>query len=285
MAKIKVTCDSTCDLTKELYNNYHIDVLPLGICLGDDLRFDGVDVTAQELYDYAQKTGTLPKTSAISVGVYADCFQKYIDEGCQIIHISLSSDISSCYQNACIAASQFPGDVFVVDSKSLSSGSGHLALLAVELAAADYRAQEIYDALNDMKSRIDVSFVLQTLDYLHKGGRCSGIAAFGANALRLRPEIVVGDGKMHVGKKFRGDMEKSIMAYVRARLANQDNIQLDRIFVTHSGVPAELVAKVMQLVRELQPFEQVIETKAGSTISSHCGPRCLGLAFFRTNRH
>ena len=281
MARIKVTCDSTCDLTRDLYDNYHIEVLPLGVCLGDDLRFDSVNITAQEIYDYARQTGVLPKTSAVSVGQYEDCFRKYTSQGMQVIHISLSSDISSCYQNACIAA-QNVGNVFVVDSRNLSTGSGHLAMLAVELAAADYRAEEVVDALNDMKKRIDVSFVLQTLDYLHKGGRCSGLTAFGANLLKLHPEIAVTNGKMHVGKKFRGDTEKSILSYVRSRLANQSNVQCDRIFITHSGVPAAIVQKVKDLVRQLQPFEQIIETTAGSTISSHCGPNCLGLAFFRT---
>ncbi len=283
MARIKVTCDSTCDLTKEIYARHNIDVLPLGISLGDDFRYDSVNVTAQEIYDYAQKTGTLPKTSAVSIGEYESCFRKYVDEGMQVIHICISSDLSSCYQNASAAAKNV-GNVFVIDSRNLSTGSGHLALLAVELAAADYTAEEIVNALNDMKQRLDVSFVLQTLEYLHKGGRCSGVAVFGANLLKLHPEIAVSDGKMHVGKKYRGDMEKSVLSYVRGRLEGQTNIQHDRIFITHSGVPKEVVDKVMRLVRQLHPFEQVIETIAGSTISSHCGPRCLGLAFFRTTK-
>ena len=281
MANVKVTCDSTCDLTKELYSRYQIDVLPLGISMGDDFRYDSVNVTAQELYDYAKKTGELPKTSAISVGEYQEHFQSLVDQGRQVIHISLSSEISSCYQNACIAA-EAVGNVWVIDSRNLSTGSGHLALLAVELAAADYTAPEIAKALNEMKKQVDVSFVLQTLDYLHKGGRCSGIAAFGANVLKIRPEIFVKNGNMHVGKKYRGDLEKSILSYVRGRLEGRKDILHDRIFVTHSGVPKEIVEKVMALVRELQPFEQVIETVAGSTISSHCGPACLGLAFLRT---
>ncbi len=282
MSKIKVTCDSTCDLTKELYCKYNIDVIPLGICMGDDFRYDSVNVTAQELYDYAQKTGQLPKTSAISIGDYENHFRKYVEQGYEVVHISLSSSLSSCYQNACIAAGNV-GHVYVIDSQNLSTGSGHLALLAMELAAADYTAADIAEALNDMKHRVDVSFVLQTLDYLHKGGRCSGLAAFGANLLKIRPEIVVTAGKMHVGKKYRGNLEKSILTYVRGRLEGQTNIQTDRIFITHSGVPAEIVEKVMNLVRQLQPFEHVIETTAGSTVSSHCGPQCLGLAFFRTS--
>ena len=214
------------------------------------------------------------------MGEYLDCFQKYVQEGYDVIHISLSSSISSSYQNACIAA-ETAGHVWVIDSRNLSTGSGHLVLLAAELADADYRPQEIADTLNGLRSRIDVSFVLQTLDYLHKGVRCSGLTAFGANLLKLHPEIVVSDGKMKVGRKYRGNMESSILAYVRGRLAGRTDIVRDRIFVTHSGVPAEIVQKVIRLVKELQPCEHIVETIAGSTISSHCGPACLGLAMIR----
>lgn len=278
MDKIKITCDSTCDLTRELYETYHIDVLPLGVCLGDAFRQDGVNVTAQELYDYAEKTGTLPKTSAISMVDYAQCFRKYTQAGYSVIHISLSGALSSCYQNACMAASAIE-NVYVIDSQNLSTGSGQLALLAAELANADYTAKEIPDALEKIKPHVHVSFVLDTLEYLHKGGRCSGIAMLGANLLKLHPEIIVSDGNMHVGAKYRGNPEKAILSYVRGCLQNQKGLQLDRIFITHSGVPAATVQKVRSLIEELQPFEQIIETKAGSTISSHCGPGCLGLAF------
>lgn len=281
MSKIQITCDSTCDLTKELYNRYHIEVLALGICMGEEFRADGVNVTAQEIFDYAQKTGQIPKTSAISVGDYQECFQKYVDQGYQVIHINISSELSSCYQNACIAA-QMVGDVFVVDSRNLSTGSGSLSVLAGELKEAGKSAEEIVEILNECKKYLDTSFVLQTLEYLHKGGRCSGVAAFGANVLHIRPEIVVENGAMHVGKKYRGNMERSIMTYIRGRLEGQTDIRHERIFVTHSGVPAEIVEKAIALIRELQPFEQIIETTAGCTISSHCGPNCLGVLFMRT---
>ena len=281
MSKIKITCDSTCDLTKELYDRYDIEVLSLGICMGDEFRADGIDVTAREIYDYAQKTGQIPKTSAISVGDYQECFRKYVEQGYQVIHINLSSDLSSCYQNACIAA-QMVGNVFAVDSKNLSTGSGYLAVLASELAATDKSAEEIVEILNGQKPYIHTSFVLQTLEYLHKGGRCSGVAAFGANVLHIRPEIVVDHGAMHVGKKYRGNMERSILAYIRGSLEGRTDLRHDRIIVTHSGVPAEIVEKAIALIRELQPFEEVIETTAGCTISSHCGPNCLGIVFLTT---
>ncbi len=280
MEKIKITCDSTCDLTQEIYEKYHIDVLPLGITLGEELYRDGIDVTAPKVFDFVSETGVLPKTSAISMGEYIEVFQKYIDEGYSIIHINISSEFSSCHQNAKLAAEEL-GNVYPIDSRNLSTGSGHLVMAAAELAAEGLSAPEIVARLEEMKNRLDVSFVLQTLDYLKKGGRCSGVVALAATALQLRPEIMVVDGTMKVGKKYRGSMEKSIMDYVKGRLADRDDIQHNRIFITNSYVPAEIVEKVKALVSELQPFAEIIETKAGCTISSHCGPNCLGVLFFK----
>lgn len=279
MAKIKITCDSTCDLTSELYEKYDIQALPLCVTLGEELHRDGVDVTAQGIFDYVEKTGTLPKTSAVSVGEYEDFFRPYLEQGYAVIHINLSSELSACHQNARLAAAELE-NVYVVDSRNLSTGSGHLAIAAAELAAQGMEAAEIVDLLNDRKAKLDVSFVLQTLDYLKKGGRCSSIVALGANMLSLRPEIAVSDGKMGVGKKYRGKMEKTILDYVKGRLAGRDDVDTKRIFVTHSYVPQEIVDKVVALVKELHPFEEVLETTAGCTISSHCGPNCLGVLFF-----
>ena len=280
MPKIKITCDSTCDLSPELCERYHISVIPMCVALGERSCRDGVDVKPEELFAYVGETGKLPTTSAISVGEYEDFFRPFTDEGYEVVHISLSSELSSSHQNACIAAGEL-GNVFVVDSRSLSTGSGHLVILSAELASAGYDGAYIAKALNEMKGNLDVSFVLQTLDYLHKGGRCSGIARFGANMLKLRPEIVMNNGTLHVGKMYRGSMEKTILDYVRGRLDNENAVNYDRIFVTHSGVPREIVDKVIALVKELRPFEEVIETVAGSTISCHCGPNCLGVLFFR----
>lgn len=280
MNKIKVTCDSTCDLTQALYEQNNVKVISLGVNLGDDFRHDGTEITNTELFRYVSTSGNLPKTSAISIGEYTDVFSQYVNDGYQVIHINLSSELSSSHQNACLAAEEV-GNVFVVDSRSLSSGSGHLVLLAQEMIQAGMSAEEIVKALNEAKERLDVSFVLQTLEYLHKGGRCSGVAAFGANLMKLRPEIVVSDGKMQVGRKYRGTMDKSILAYVRGRLQGRTDIDCKRIFITHSGVPQEILDQVTALVRELQPFEEVIETTAGCTISSHCGPNCLGVLFLR----
>lgn len=280
MPKLKITCDSTCDLSAEQYNRYDISVIPLSVAMGDKQYRDGVDVKPEELFSYVEETGKLPTTSAISVGEYEDFFRPFVEEGYEVVHINLSSELSSSHQNARIAAQEL-GNVFVVDSRSLSTGSGHLVILAAELASSGYDGAYIAKSLDDMKGQLDVSFVLQTLDYLHKGGRCSGLARFGANMLKLRPEIVMENGTLHVGKMYRGTMEKTILDYIRGRLENEKAVNCDRIFVTHSGVPEEIVEKAVALVKELRPFEEVVVTVAGSTISCHCGPACIGVLFFR----
>lgn len=280
MNKIKITCDSTCDLTVELYEKYGVEVIPLGITLGESLYRDSVDVTPLQVFDFVAEKGVLPTTSAISVGEYEDIFKKYVDEGYAIVHINISSEFSSCHQNAKLAAEEI-GNVYPVDSRNLSSGSGHLVLLAAELAAEGLSAKEIAEKLGEMQKKLDVSFVLQTLDYLKKGGRCSSVTALAAGMLQLRPEIEVVDGKMKVGKKYRGKMEKSIMDYVKGRLEGRDDVDTKRIFVTHSHVPAEIVEKVKAYISQLHPFDEVIETFAGCTVSCHCGPACLGVLFFK----
>ncbi|MBQ8395882.1 MAG: DegV family protein [Oscillospiraceae bacterium] len=280
MSKIKITCDSTCDLTKELYEKYDISVMPLAVNLGDDLYRDGVDIDGPMIFDYVAKTGILPKTSAVSIAEYTDFFKPWVDDGYEVIHINLSSGLSSCHQNACLAAEEL-GNIYVIDSLNLSSGSGHLAIAGAELAAEGFEAKEIAEKLNEMKTRLDVSFIIQELDYLHKGGRCSGVAAFGANLLKLRPCIEVVDGGMIVGKKYRGSTEKTIKEYIDGRLAGREDLQLNRIFLTHSHAPQEIVDKMLEYIKELQPFAEVIETVAGSTITSHCGKACLGVLFFK----
>ena len=280
MSNIKITCDSTCDLPQELYAKYDVEVVALSVALGEELHRDGVDISAPELFAYVKESGTLPKTSAVSMGEYLDVFGKYVREGKTVIHINLSSNLSASYQNAMLAAEEL-GNVYVVDSRNLSTGSGHLVVEAAEMAAQGMEAEAIVAQLNKMKERVDASFVLQTLEYLQKGGRCSSVAALGARALQLRPEIRVADGGMGVGKKYRGSMEKSVLDYVRGRLEGRDDIDTRRIFVTHSPMDQAVVDKAIALVRELHPFEEVIETCAGCTICSHCGPNCLGVLFFK----
>lgn len=280
MTNVKITCDSTCDLPQALYAKYDVDVAPLAVALGEELHRDGVDISATQLFDYVKKSGVLPKTSAVSTGEYLDLFGKYVNEGRTVIHISLSSNLSASHQNAVLAAEEL-GNVYVIDSRNLSTGSGHLVIEAAEMAAQGLDAAAIAARLNEMKERVDASFVLQTLEYLQKGGRCSSVTALGARALQLRPEIRVADGGMGVGKKYRGSMEKSVLDYVRGRLEGRDDVDTHRIFVTHSPMDQAVVDKAIALVKELHPFEEVIETSAGCTICSHCGPNCLGVLFFK----
>lgn len=281
MRKIKVTCDSTCDLTQELYQQYDITVMPLGIHLGESAYLDGVDIGAQEIFDYADANNQLPKTSAVSPAQYEEIFSRYTQQGYDVIHINLSSEFSACYQNAMLAAQEV-GHVWPIDSRNLSSGSGHLVLMAAELAREGRPAEEIVAALEAKKELLDVSFVLQRLDYLQMGGRCPALVAFGASLLKLRPEIRVHEGKMIVGKKYRGDKEHTVLDYVRGRLEGRTDVDCGRIFITHAQLDAALVDKVAALVKELHPFREVIVTEAGSTISSHCGKDCIGVLFFRT---
>lgn len=280
MAKVKITCDSTCDLTRELYQKNQVSVLSLGVSLGDDFRLDGVNVQADDLYDYVEKTGSLPKTCAISLGDYQEAFSKWVKEGYEVVHISLSSKLSTSHQSACIAAEEV-GNVYVVDSKSLSTGSGHLVLLACQMAQQGMSGPEIARELEGLREKVDASFIIQTLQYLHKGGRCSGVAVFGANLMKIRPEIVLEEGSMHVGKKYRGSMEKTVLDYVRGRLEGRTDVDARRLIITHSGVPEALLEQVRKLATQLQPFREVLITRAGSTISCHCGPNCLGVLFLK----
>ena len=281
MRNLIITCDSTCDLTPELYERYEIHPIALAINLGDQLLHDQVDVTVPELFAYADEHKQLPKTAAISVGEYMEIFKKYRKTGMPVIHINISSGLSACYQNASIAAKEV-GGVYPIDSMNLSSGSGHLAILARELDEQGMAVEDIVAALNEAKERLDVSFVIQTLEYLKMGGRCSSVAALGANLLKLRPEIIVADGGMKVGRKYRGDMKKSITDYIRGRLEGRQDLQLNRIFITYShGIPDETIEEFKELVRSLAPFAEILTTPAGCTIASHCGPQCLGVLFFR----
>ena len=237
--KIKITSDSTCDLSPELVKKYGISVIPLYIIKNGEYLRDGVDIFPKDIYAHVDAGGDLCGTAALSVGDYIDWFKPLSAENDAVIHVNLSSDISCCHQNAAIAAKEFD-NVFIVDSKNLSSGQGHSAIEAAELAAAGKTPQEICEALKDFTPRVNTSFILNRLDYMRKGGRCSSVAALGANLLKLRPCIVVEDGKMHAEKKYRGNFEKCVVEYIRDRLTSAGPIRHDRIFVTHSGVPQEI---------------------------------------------
>ncbi len=277
---IIITSDSTSDLTKELRERYNISILPLGVTLGDKTFFDGVDINPDDIYAHHTKTGELPKTTAANVGDCIDFFKPFAEAGKTIIHFSLSSEFSSTYNNACLAASEFE-NVYVIDSRNLSTGGGLLVIAAAEMAKQGLEASAIVENINALIPCVDASFVIDNLEYLHKGGRCSALAMLGANVLKLKPCIEVKNGKMGVGKKYRGKYSAVLKEYVAERLANIEDIDLDRVFVTHAGVDMDIVNAVVEQVKATAPFKEVFLSRAGCTISSHCGADTLGVLFIR----
>lgn len=278
---IKITSDSTCDLSPALLEQYDITLLPLYVTLGERTCRDGVDVRPEDLFSYVEHTGSLPTTAAVNVADYHDCFARFAAQYEAVIHITISSDFSSCYQNACVAAADFD-NVYVVDSRNLSTGHGLVVLEAALAAQRGDKAEDIAAHLNELTGRVEASFVVDNLDYLVKGGRCSSAAALGANLLKLKPCIEVVHGKMKVGKKYRGNFDKVLLQYVRDRLETRNDLALERIFVTHTPCPPKTVEAVKAEVRKYARFSELIETTAGCTISSHCGPNTLGILFIRS---
>lgn len=280
MRPIKIISDSTADLPKELIEKYDIEVLPLSVTLGENSYKDGLEISAQDIFKYYEETKGLPKTSTVSVLEYTEAFTPWVEKGYDIIHFTISSTMSSCYQNACIAAVEL-GHVWSIDSANLSSGIGLQVVLAAELAAKGESAEVIAKYIAEAKTRVDASFILNQLEFLHKGGRCSGVAALGANLLKLKPCIEVAEGKMKVGKKYRGAYEKCAIEYVRDRLEGNDNIETDIIFLTWTGVDAHLLKEIEKEIKKYHRFHTIIVNEAGSTITGHCGPGTFGILYFR----
>ncbi len=265
--------DITCNVVK--------DILPLYVTMGDETKKDGLEVVPDDIYAHVDKTGVLPKTAAPNVSDLLELFDKWHNEGYSIVHFSISSDFSSSYHNACIAAEEV-GDVFVVDSRNLSTGQGLVVLHAADLAAEGKTAAEIKEECDKLTPKVEASFVVDSIDYLRKGGRCSAIAALGANLLKLKPCIEVKDGKMTPSKKYRGKIEKVIVDYVKDRLSGRDDIVKNRILITHTKCNPETVDEVRVLINELASgFNEILETTAGCTVTSHCGPYTLGILFIR----
>jgi DegV family protein with EDD domain len=279
--KIRICADSTCDLSPELVEKYDVGIIPLYIVKDGTSYADGREITPQDIYDHVAGGGAMCSTAAVSVADYEAFFTEQL-AGCDaLIHFHISSEMSACYQNACIAAEGMD-NVFPVDSRNLSTGIGQLVIAAAEMAAeGTMSAKEIYDVILEKREKLDVSFILDTLAYLRKGGRCSALAAMGANLLSLKPCIEVRDGAMGVGKKYRGALGKCMVQYVHDRLADRDDIDTRRIFITDStGFTPEEMDAMEAEVRRCQPFEEVLHTQAGCTISNHCGPRCIGILYF-----
>ncbi len=282
MSNIVITSDSTSDLSIELRERYNISVVPLGVTLGDKAYKDGVDITPDDIYAHHSKTGELPKTTAANVDECINFFKKFADEGKTVIHFCLSSSMSSTFNNSRLAAMEFE-NVYVIDSKNLSTGAGLLVVAAAEMAEQGLGAEEILAKIEDLVSKVDASFVIDNLEYLHKGGRCSALAMLGANMLKLKPCIEVKDGSMGVGKKYRGRYGDVLKTYVDERLADVDNIDTSRVFVTHAGCDEEIVNAVVEQVKSKGIFKEVFLCRAGCTISAHCGADTLGVLFIRKN--
>ena len=279
--KIKITSDSTCDLSRELVEKYDIAILPLTVIKGNEQFKDGVDITPADIFAHVAAGNPLCSTTATNVGEYTDIFGQYSKENDGVIHISLGSGFSSSYQNACLAAEEFP-NVRVIDSQNLSTGQGLVVLKACELAATSNDLDAIAMELDAYTERVEASFLLDQLGYMVKGGRCSSVVALGANLLNLKPCIEVKSGKMSVVKKYRGNYAKCLVSYVKDRITNRANLDRTTLFVTRTPVTDACLQAVKETVDSCADFENIYWTEAGSTVSCHCGPGTLGVLFVRS---
>ncbi len=278
--KIKILSDSTCDLSQELLDANDITLVPLTIIKNNEQFKDGVTITPEDIFAHVAAGGDLCTTTANNMGEYAEWFAKYADDYDGVIHINIGSGFSSCYQNACLAAEDYP-NVRVIDSMNLSTGQGLVVLEACRLAKNAANLDELADAIRAFTTQVEASFLLSRLDYMVKGGRCSSAAALGANLLNLKPCIEVKNGKMSVVKKYRGNFEKCLPMYVKDRLTNREDVDRNILFVTKTPVADTAYEAVMKAVGEHGGFEKVYETDAGCTVSCHCGPGTLGVLFVR----
>lgn len=280
---IKIISDSTCDLSKELIEKYNIQILPLHIHLGEEEYLDGVTITPDEIYTWADANNTTPKTSAASMTEFIDVFQPYIDNGDEIICFSISASMSANYNVMRLAVDEMEAEdkIRIIDSANLSTGIGHLVIEAAILAQEGKSLDEIVAKIEEYKPRVSSSFVVDSLTYLHRGGRCSAVAALAGGVLRLHPKIVVDGGKMDAGKKYRGKMDAVILSYAKDMEEDLKNAKKDRVFITHSGCDETIINRVKDYVEGLNHFDEILITRAGGVISSHCGYGTLGVLFIR----
>lgn len=282
-AKLILSADTPCDIGPELQQRYNVQMIPLHIELDGKTYTDGLDITIEEVYQIWRDKKVLPKTAAINPSEYTDHFSALINEGYDVIHLSLGSGLSSCYQNACIAAEEL-GHVHVIDTKNLSTGFGHLVCEAGERILAGMDAETIVKEIEDLVPRVSASFVLDTLEFLHASGRCSNFAQLGATLMKIKPSIMVlqsESGAMSPGRKYVGKFDRAVIKYVEDQLKDRDDIMLDRVFVTSTCPDDTFPNQIAELVKSLQPFREVHITRASCTIGSHCGPNTLGVLFIR----
>jgi DegV family protein with EDD domain len=276
---VKVLSDSTCDLSQELIKKYDVGIIPLYVRLGDVEYLDGVNISPEELYKWSDEHGETPKTAAPGI----DDISKYLDPASsdEYIIFTISSSMSASYNNVKLAAEDMDMSdrVHVIDSANLSTGIGLLVVHAAELVKEGKTAEEIVAEIEALKDKVRASFVIDTLVYLHRGGRCSGLAALLGTALKLHPRIAVADGAMHPEKKYRGSSKKYVLDYVKDMENDLRNARPERVFITHSGCDKDIVKNVKEYLEGLGIFAEILETRAGSVVSSHCGPGTLGVLF------
>lgn len=276
---VRIYSDSTCDLSQELVDRYNINIIPLFVRLGDDEYLDGVNITPEDLYKWSDAHGQTPGTAAPGI----DYISKILDPNSpdEYVIFTISSSMSACYNNIRLAAKSLDMEdrVHIIDSANLSTGIGLQVIKAAELAGSGRSAKEIVKEIEAIKGKVRASFVIDTLTYLHRGGRCSGLTALLGTALKLHPRIAVTDGAMHPEKKYRGSSHKYVMDYVKDMESDLKNAQKDRVFITHSGCDKEIVDSVRKYLEGLDHFDEILETRAGSVVSSHCGPGTLGVLF------
>jgi len=278
--KILISSDSVCDLPAEVIKNNNIKILPLPITLGDELYLDGDNINSEIIFDFVEKNKTLPKTSAINEYDYAEFFKNNLKEYDKIIHFVISDKISLCYENAKAAAKEM-SDVYIVNSATLSSAVGLLIMYACSLRDKGLSADEIYKKVMEKVHKTYIVFVIEKLDYLYKGGRCSSLQRLGANLLKLRPSVYINNGKLEVHKKYRGKMPEVVKNFIIDTINENQDYDDEICFITYSSATEEMIQSAHNTLKLQTRFKNILESCAGATITSHCGKNTIGIAFFK----
>lgn len=278
---VKILADSTCDLSAELVEKYNIDIIPLHILLGEKEYCDGVDITPTQIIKWSDDNDTTPKTSAISIDETAKVFEKYVNEGMEIVAFAISSSMSTTYNVMKLAAQDIDSEdkVSIIDSANLSTGIGLLVIEAAIMARQGATMSDITNEMNRLIPLVRASFVVDTLTYLHRGGRCGSVAAMAGSMLKLHPKIAVENGKMEAGKKYRGRIKQVVMEYVKELEPQLICARPARVFITYSPTDEEIVNQVREYLESLHYFEEILQTEAGGVVTSHCGPGTLGVLY------
>lgn len=278
---VKIISDSTCDLSPELVERYNIDILPLNVLLGNKEYQDGKNITPEEIFKWADENKTTPKTSAPTMDTAVEMIKPYVEEGMEVVCFCISESMSTSGNVMRMVARELEAEdkVTVIDSANLSTGIGLMVIEAAIMASEGKSSSDIKAVIEILKPKVRASFVVDTLTYLYRGGRCSATAAMAGSVLKLHPKIVVENGAMDATKKYRGKLAAVIMSYVKDMEDELKNARNDRVFITHSGCDREIVEGVKEYLRELGIFNEILETRAGGVVSSHCGPGTLGVLF------